>query len=71
MSRRPCGSRHFASGLGMGTSGPEARSTVRPEQRLSSWSGKGPKVDYKELLKPEEFEVFSRLREWRKAAAEN
>ena len=29
-----------------------------------------PKVDYKELLKPEEFEVFSRLREWRKVAAE-
>jgi superfamily II DNA helicase RecQ len=36
----------------------------------ASWPGKGPKVDYKELLKPEEFEVFSRLREWRKAAAE-
>ena len=36
----------------------------------ASWSGKGPKVDYKEVLKPEEFEVFSRLREWRKAAAE-
>ena len=33
-------------------------------------SGKPPKVDYKEVLKPEEFEVFSRLREWRKAAAE-
>ena len=29
-----------------------------------------PKVDYKELLKPEEFEVFSRLREWRKGVAE-
>lgn len=29
-----------------------------------------PKVDYKEVLKPEEFEVFSRLRDWRKAAAE-
>ena len=27
-------------------------------------------MDYKEVLKPEEFEVFSRLREWRKAAAE-
>ncbi|MGO9202903.1 MAG: HRDC domain-containing protein [Limisphaerales bacterium] len=34
------------------------------------WPGKGPKVDYKEVLKPAEFEVFSRLREWRKAAAE-
>ncbi len=33
-------------------------------------SGKPPKVDYRELLKPEEFEVFSRLREWRKALAE-
>jgi len=32
--------------------------------------GKLPKVDYKEALKPEEFEVFSRLREWRKAVAE-
>ncbi len=29
-----------------------------------------PKVDYKEVLKPEEFEVFSRLRDWRKAVAE-
>ena len=32
--------------------------------------GKLPKVDYKELLKPEEFEVFSRLRDWRKGVAE-
>src|ERR1017187_5484733 len=32
--------------------------------------GKLPKVDYKEVLKPEEFEVFSRLREWRKSVAE-
>ena len=32
--------------------------------------GKLPKVDYKEVLKPEEFEVFSRLRDWRKAVAE-
>ena len=29
-----------------------------------------PKVDYKEVLKPEEFEVFSRVREWRKTQAE-
>ena len=29
-----------------------------------------PKVDYREVLKPEEFELFSRLRDWRKAAAE-
>lgn len=29
-----------------------------------------PKVDYKEVLQPEEFEVFSRLREWRKGVAE-
>lgn len=28
-----------------------------------------PKVDYKEVLKPEEFELFSRLRDWRKGAA--
>ncbi len=32
--------------------------------------GKPPKVDYKELLKPGEFQLFSRLREWRKAVAE-
>jgi superfamily II DNA helicase RecQ len=32
--------------------------------------GRLPKVDYKEVLKPEEFEVFSRLREWRKGVAE-
>ena len=32
--------------------------------------GKLPKVDYKEVLKPAEFEVFSRLREWRKGVAE-
>ena len=32
--------------------------------------GRPPKVDYKEVLKPEEFEVFSRLREWRKTMAE-
>jgi hypothetical protein len=27
-------------------------------------------VDYKEVLKPEEFEVFSRLRDWRRSVAE-
>ena len=32
--------------------------------------GKLPKEDYKEVLKPEEFEVFSRLRDWRKGVAE-
>ena len=32
--------------------------------------GGRPKVDYKEVLKPEEFEVFSRLRDWRKSVAE-
>lgn len=32
--------------------------------------GKLPKVDYKEVLKPEEFEVFSRLRDWRKMVAD-
>ena len=35
----------------------------------TSLSGR-PKVDYKEVLKPDEFEVFSRLREWRKGVAE-
>ena len=29
-----------------------------------------PKVDYEEVLRREEFEVFSRLREWRKTVAE-
>jgi len=29
-----------------------------------------PKGDYKEVLKPEEFEVFSRLRDWRKGVAD-
>jgi len=33
-------------------------------------AGRGPKVDYREVLKPEEFEVFSRLRQWRKGVAE-
>jgi hypothetical protein len=33
-------------------------------------AGRGPKVDYREVLKPEEFEVFSRLRDWRKGVAE-
>jgi superfamily II DNA helicase RecQ len=32
--------------------------------------GGRPKIDYKEVLKPEEFEVFSRLRDWRKSVAE-
>ena len=36
----------------------------------SPTGGKLPKVDYKEVLKPEDFEVFSRLREWRKMVAE-
>jgi hypothetical protein len=32
--------------------------------------GGRPKIDYKEVLKPAQFEVFSRLREWRKGVAE-
>jgi len=32
--------------------------------------GKAPKVDYKEVLGPEEFQTFSRLRDWRKGVAE-
>jgi superfamily II DNA helicase RecQ len=32
--------------------------------------GKGPKVDYKEVLKPDEFAVFSRLRDLRKDIAQ-
>lgn len=38
--------------------------------RGASSSQKAPKVDYKEVLSSEEFELFSRLRDWRKAAAE-
>jgi superfamily II DNA helicase RecQ len=37
---------------------------------IASPGSKLPKVDYKEVLKPEEFEVFSRLRDWRKGVAE-
>jgi superfamily II DNA helicase RecQ len=37
---------------------------------IASPGGKLPKVDYKEVLKPEEFEVFSHLRDWRKGVAE-
>jgi len=37
---------------------------------IAAPGSKLPKVDYKELLQPEEFEVFSRLREWRKTMAE-
>ncbi len=40
-----------------------------PAPQSPGQSGR-PKVDYKELLKPEEFEVFSRLCEWRKDVAE-
>ena len=37
---------------------------------LAAPGSKLPKVDYKEVLQPEEFEVFSRLRDWRKSVAE-
>lgn len=37
---------------------------------LAAPGSKLPKVDYKEVLKPEEFEVFSPLRDWRKGVAE-
>ena len=33
-------------------------------------TGKGPKVDYREILSADEFVVFSRLRDFRKAMAE-
>ena len=32
--------------------------------------GGKPRVDYKEVLSPEDFALFARLRDWRKAAAE-
>ena len=37
---------------------------------IAAPGSKLPKVDYKEVLKPEDFEVFSRLRDWRKGVAE-
>jgi len=37
---------------------------------IAAPGNKLPKVDYKEVLKPEDFEVFSRLRDWRKGVAE-
>jgi superfamily II DNA helicase RecQ len=37
---------------------------------MGGLGGRGPKVDYREVLKPEEFELFSRLRDWRKGVAE-
>jgi len=37
---------------------------------IAAPGSKLPKVDYREVLKPEEFEVFSRLRDWRKGVAE-
>lgn len=35
-----------------------------------STGGRSPKVDYKEVLRPDEFQLFSRLRDWRKGVAE-
>ena len=37
---------------------------------IAAPGSKLPKVDYKEVLQPAEFEVFSRLRDWRKGVAE-
>jgi hypothetical protein len=37
--------------------------------RRSSLQGK-PRVDYKEVLSPEDFALFAKLRDWRKATAE-
>lgn len=37
---------------------------------MDSMTGRPPRVDYREVLKPEEFELFSRLRDWRKKVAE-
>ena len=35
-----------------------------------SSSSRKPRVDYKEVLSPDDFAVFAKLREWRKAVAE-
>lgn len=37
---------------------------------MGGMTGRPPRVDYREVLKPEEFELFSRLRDWRKGVAE-
>jgi superfamily II DNA helicase RecQ len=37
---------------------------------VSPMGGRPPKIDYKEVLKPEQFKVFSRLRDWRRSVAE-
>ena len=36
----------------------------------SGLAGRGPKVDYRELLNESDFGLFSKLRDWRKAVAE-
>jgi len=41
-----------------------------PKGAVNRSGGKAPKVDYREILEPKEFEVFSRLRDWRKSTAE-
>jgi len=44
-----------------GESAPQAEKKPRPRNR----------VDYRELLKPEDFALFAKLREWRKETGEN
>lgn len=41
-----------------------------PAARGETGRGRPPKVDYREVLSPEDFQIFARLREQRKAAAE-
>ena len=40
------------------------------DDQAASFSSGKPRVDYKEVLSPEDFEVFTRLRDLRKAIAE-
>ena len=45
---------------------------VSHDEKSLEQSGKGgkPKIDYKEVLLPDDFVIYSKLREWRKKAAE-
>lgn len=44
--------------------------TVTPSGPPAERGGGRERVDYKEVLSPDDFALFARLRDWRKAAAE-
>jgi superfamily II DNA helicase RecQ len=45
---------------------------VSHDEKSAEQSGKAgkPKIDYKEVLSPDDFAIYSKLREWRKKASE-